>query len=344
MIKQRTIKQTASAVGIGLHSGRKVKLLMRPAPPDTGIVFRRVDITPAVDLPSRAEAVNDTRLATTLNEGKVIVSTIEHLMSALNGLGIDNLIVEVDAPEIPIMDGSGATFVYLIRSAGILEQPVPRRFVRVKKTIEVRDGDKWARLEPHNGMVLDFAIAFGHPAIDSTVQHAVVDLGLETYEQAVSRARTFGFVSEVELLRSMGLAKGGTLENAIVMDEFRVLNVGGLRSDDEFVKHKILDAMGDLYVLGHPLLARYVAYKSGHALNNRPASDMQQAPATDTVNINNVIRSNATPAQQPAAMPQQPVVTAPPLHSATLAVLTDQAVVATAENLGKKRIKHISTD
>ena len=242
---------------------------MRPAPPDTGIVFRRVDITPAVDLPSRAEAVNDTRLATTLNEGKVIVSTIEHLMSALNGLGIDNLIVEVDAPEIPIMDGSGATFVYLIRSAGILEQPVPRRFVRVKKTIEVRDGDKWARLEPHNGMVLDFAIAFGHPAIDSTVQHAVVDLGLETYEQAVSRARTFGFVSEVELLRSMGLAKGGTLENAIVMDEFRVLNVGGLRSDDEFVKHKILDAMGDLYVLGHPLLARYVAYKSGHALNNR---------------------------------------------------------------------------
>lgn len=269
MIKQRTIKQTASAVGIGLHSGRKVKLLMRPAPPDTGIVFRRVDITPAVDLPSRAEAVNDTRLATTLNEGKVIVSTIEHLMSALNGLGIDNLIVEVDAPEIPIMDGSGATFVYLIRSAGILEQPVPRRFVRVKKTIEVRDGDKWVRLEPHNGMVLDFAIAFGHPAIDSTVQHAVVDLGLETYEQAVSRARTFGFVSEVELLRSMGLAKGGTLENAIVMDEFRVLNVGGLRSDDEFVKHKILDAMGDLYVLGHPLLARYVAYKSGHALNNR---------------------------------------------------------------------------
>lgn len=158
MIKQRTIKQTASAVGIGLHSGRKVKLLMRPAPPDTGIVFRRVDITPAVDLPSRAEAVNDTRLATTLNEGKVIVSTIEHLMSALNGLGIDNLIVEVDAPEIPIMDGSGATFVYLIRSAGILEQPVPRRFVRVKKTIEVRDGDKWARLEPHNGMVLDLRL------------------------------------------------------------------------------------------------------------------------------------------------------------------------------------------
>lgn len=269
MIRQRTIKKTVSAVGIGLHSGRKVKLVLRPATPDTGIVFRRVDVTPPVDMPSRAEAVNDTRLATTLNEGKVIVSTIEHLMSALNGLAIDNLVVEIDAPEIPIMDGSGATFVYLIRSAGILEQAVPRRFVRVKKTVEVHDGDKWARLEPHEGLVMDFSIAFGHPAIDSTVQHAVVDLGKETYEKAVSRARTFGFVSEVELLRSMGLAKGGTLENAIVMDEFRVLNVGGLRSDDEFVKHKIMDAMGDLYVLGHPLLARYVAYKSGHALNNR---------------------------------------------------------------------------
>ena len=269
MIQQRTIRQTVSAVGIGLHSGRKVKLVMRPAAPDTGIVFRRVDLTPTVELPARAEAVNDTRMATTLNEGKVVVATIEHLMSALSGLGIDNLIVDVDAPEIPIMDGSGATFVYLLRSVGLLEQPKPKRFVRVKKTVEVRDGDKWARLDPHEGFILDFLIAFGHPAIDQTVQHAVVDLGEVTYEHAVSRARTFGFVSDVELLRSMGLAKGGTLENAIVMDEFRVLNVGGLRSDDEFVKHKILDAMGDLYVLGKPLLARYSAYKSGHALNNK---------------------------------------------------------------------------
>ena len=269
LIKQCTLKQSISAVGIGLHTGRKVKLVMHPAAPDTGIIFRRVDLTPTVELPVRAEAVNDTRLATTLNEGKVVVSTIEHLMSAFNGLGIDNLYVDVDAPEIPIMDGSGATFVYLIRSAGILEQNAPKRFVRVKKPIEVHDGDKWAKLEPHNGLVLDFVIAFGHPAIDSTVQHAVVDLGCETYEEAVSRARTFGFVSDVELLRSMGLAKGGTLENAIVMDEFRVLNVGGLRSDDEFVKHKILDAMGDIYVLGHPLLAKYSAYKSGHALNNK---------------------------------------------------------------------------
>lgn len=269
MLRQCTLKQTVSAVGIGLHSGRKVRLVMRPAAPDTGIVFRRVDVTPAVEMPAKPESVNDTRMATTLNEGKVVVSTIEHLMSALNGLGIDNLYVDVDAPEIPIMDGSGASFVYLLKSAGILEQAAPKRFVRVKKTVEVKEGDKWAKLEPHEGFVLDFRIAFGHPAIDSTVQRAVVDLSRETYESAVSRARTFGFVSEVELLRSMGLAKGGTLENAIVMDEFRVLNVGGLRSEDEFVKHKIMDAMGDLYVLGHPLLARYSAYKSGHALNNK---------------------------------------------------------------------------
>ncbi len=278
MLRQCTLKQTVSAVGIGLHSGRKVRLVLRPAAPDTGIIFRRVDMTPAVELLAKPEAVNDTRMATTLNEGKVIVSTIEHLMSALNGLGIDNLYVDVDAPEIPIMDGSGASFVYLLRSVGILEQNAPKRFVRVKKTIEVVEGDKWAKLEPHEGFILDFAIAFGHPAIDSTVQHAVVDLRRETYESAVSRARTFGFVSDVELLRSMGLAKGGTLENAIVMDEFRVLNVGGLRSSDEFVKHKILDAMGDLYVLGHPLLAKYSAYKSGHALNNKLLRALLAAP------------------------------------------------------------------
>ena len=270
MIKQRTLKRIVQATGVGLHTGKKVTLTLRPAPANTGVIYRRTDLNPPVDFPADAKSVRDTMLCTCLvNEHDVRISTVEHLNAALAGLGIDNIVIEVNAPEIPIMDGSGATFVYLIRNAGILEQPVPRRFVRVKKTVEVRDGDKWARLEPHNGMILDFAIAFGHPAIDSTVQHAVVDLGLETYEQAVSRARTFGFVSEVELLRSMGLAKGGTLENAIVMDEYRVLNVGGLRSDDEFVKHKILDAMGDLYVLGHPLLARYVAYKSGHALNNR---------------------------------------------------------------------------
>lgn len=269
MLKQCTLKQTIATVGIGLHSGRKVKLVMRPAGPDTGIVFRRVDITPAVELPARPAGVNDTRLATTLNEGKVIVSTIEHLMSALVGLGVDNVYIDVDAPEIPIMDGSGASFVYLIRSAGLIEQPADKKFVRVKKPVIVHDGDKWAKLEPHEGFILDFLIDFGHPAIDTTVQHAVVDLGQETYEEAVSRARTFGFVSDVELLRSIGLAQGGTMENAIVLDEFRVLNEGGLRSQDEFVKHKILDAMGDLYVLGRPLLARYSAFKSGHAVNNK---------------------------------------------------------------------------
>lgn len=269
MLKQCTLKQTISTVGIGLHSGRKVRLTMQPSAPDTGIVFRRVDLTPPVDLPARATDVNDTRMATTLNQGKVVVATVEHMMSALNGLGIDNALIDVDAPEIPIMDGSGASFVYLIRTAGLIEQNAPKKFVRVKEPVRVEESGKWAMLEPHEGFILDFEIAFGHPAIDKTVQHAVVDLGKETYEEAVSRARTFGFVSDVEMLRSIGLAQGGTLENAIVMDEFRVLNEGGLRSPDEFVKHKILDAMGDLYVLGHPLLAKYSASRSGHALNNK---------------------------------------------------------------------------
>lgn len=269
MLKQCTLKQTISTVGIGLHSGRKVRLTMQPSAPDTGIVFRRVDLTPPVDLPARATDVNDTRMATTLNQGKVVVATVEHIMSALNGLGIDNALIDVDAPEIPIMDGSGASFVYLIRTAGLIEQNAPKKFVRVKEPVRVEESGKWAMLEPHEGFILDFEIAFGHPAIDKTVQHAVVDLGKETYEEAVSRARTFGFVSDVEMLRSIGLAQGGTLENAIVMDEFRVLNEGGLRSPDEFVKHKILDAMGDLYVLGHPLLAKYSASRSGHALNNK---------------------------------------------------------------------------
>lgn len=269
MIEQCTLRQTISTVGIGLHSGRRVKLTLRPAAPDTGIVFRRVDLTPAVELPACTTNVNDTRLATTLNIGKVTISTIEHLMGCLNGLGIDNLYVDVDAPEIPVMDGSAAAFVYLIHSSGITKQGVPRKYVRVKKVVEVHDGDKWARLEPYEGFALDFTIAFGHPAIDATEQHAVVDFTRDNFARDVSRARTFGFVNDVELLRSMGLAQGGTLENAIVLDDFRVLNEGGLRSPDEFVKHKILDAMGDLYVLGHPLLARYTAFKSGHAINNK---------------------------------------------------------------------------
>ncbi|MBM6703323.1 UDP-3-O-acyl-N-acetylglucosamine deacetylase [Sutterella massiliensis] len=269
MFKQRTLGESIAAVGIGLHSGRKIRLVLRPAEPDTGIVFRRVDLTPPVDIPSHPLNVNDTRMATTVNIGPAAVSTIEHMMSAFNGLGIDNCIVEVNAPEIPIMDGSGASFVYLIHSAKVLEQDAPRKFVRVLKPVEVREGDKWARLEPHEGFRLSFTIDFGHPAIDATVQYADVDFSKVGYEQAVMRARTFGFVQDVEMLRALGLAQGGSLENAIVMDEFRILNPGGLRDGDEFVKHKILDAMGDLYVLGAPLIAHYTAMKSGHGLNNK---------------------------------------------------------------------------
>ena len=279
MLKQRTLKKVVTTVGIGLHSGRKVRLTLRPANPDTGLVYSRVDMDPPVVMQAEATRVNDTRMATTLNEGNVKISTIEHLMSALSGFGIDNCYIDVDAPEIPIMDGSGASFVFLIQAAGILEQDAPKRFVRVKRPVEVREGDKWARLEPHEGFKLAFSIDFGHPAIDATAQFVEVDLAKETYMSAVSRARTFGFVNDVEMLRSIGLALGGSLENAIVMDEFRVLNSDGLRSDDEFVKHKILDAMGDLYVLGHPLLAAYSAFKSGHALNNKLLRTLLDDPA-----------------------------------------------------------------
>lgn len=268
MLKQRTLKQIARTVGIGLHSGTKVELQLRPAAPNTGIVFRRTDLEPPVEIPAAATAVGDTRMATTLDAGGVKIATIEHLMSALCGLGIDNCYVDVDAPEIPIMDGSAASFVFLLQAAGIVEQEAPKRFVRVKKPVEIREGDKWARLEPHMGYKLAFSIAFNHPAIDATEQFVEVDFSRHHFVKDVARARTFGFVNDVETLRSMGLAQGGTLDNAIVMDEYRVLNADGLRADDEFAKHKILDAMGDLYVLGHPLLASYVAHKSGHALNN----------------------------------------------------------------------------
>ena len=269
MFCQRTLRDSVAAVGIGLHSGRKVRLVLRPAPPGTGIVFRRTDLSPAVDIPAAPLNVNDTRMATTVNIGPAAVATIEHLMSAFNGLGVDNCLVEVNAPEIPIMDGSGSSFVYLLHSAGLVEQCAPRKFVRILRPVEVREGDKLARLEPHEGFRLSCRIAFGHPAIDATDQTADMDFARVSYEQAVSRCRTFGFVQDVEMLRRIGLAQGGSLDNAIVMDEFRVLNPGGIREQGEFVKHKILDAMGDLYVLGAPLLAHYVAEKSGHGLNNQ---------------------------------------------------------------------------
>ena len=269
MVKQRTLKQIARAVGIGLHSGTKVQLALRPAAADTGVVFRRVDVNPPVDIPLMPENVVDTRMATTIGRGDVRVATIEHLMSALAGLGIDNCYVDVDAPEIPIMDGSAASFVFLIQAAGISEQSAPKKFARVVKPIEFRDGDAWARLEPYFGFKLKFSIAFNHPAIDATEQMVEVDFARDSYIKEVSRARTFGFVNDVEALRKAGLAIGGSFENAIVMDEYRVLNADGLRARDEIAKHKMLDAIGDLAVLGHPLIGSYVAHKSGHAINNR---------------------------------------------------------------------------
>lgn len=273
MIRQRTLKSLVRTVGIGMHSGTKVELVLRPAAADSGIVFRRVDVDPPVDIAVSPEAIGDTRMASTLVKGDVRIATIEHLMSALSGLGIDNLFVDVDAAEIPIMDGSAASFVFLLQSAGIVEVNAPKRFIRVRKPIEVRAGTgtdaKWARLEPYDGFRLRFSIEFNHPAIDATDQDVEVDFAREPYVTAVARARTFGFVNEVEALRAAGLGLGGNLQNAIVMDEYRVLNTDGLRSGDEFAKHKILDAMGDLYVLGKPLIAAYAAHKSGHALNNQ---------------------------------------------------------------------------
>ncbi|HYF57885.1 MAG TPA: UDP-3-O-acyl-N-acetylglucosamine deacetylase [Burkholderiaceae bacterium] len=274
MLRQRTVKALVRTEGVGLHSGQRVELVLRPAAPDTGIVFRRVDLPQPVDIRAEAFRVNDTRMASTLSaadtgEGaEVRVATVEHLMSALAGLGIDNLYVDVTAPEIPILDGSAGSFVFLIQSVGIVEQAAPKRFIRVTKPIEVRDGDKWARLDPHFGFKLRFSIDFGHPAIDATVQEVEVDFASHSYVEQIARARTFGFMHDVEALRAHGLAQGGSLGNAIVMDEYRVLNSDGLRSDDEFVKHKILDAIGDLYLVGHPLLAAYSAHKSGHAMNN----------------------------------------------------------------------------
>ena len=272
MFQQRTIKQLVKTTGVGLHSGRRVELTLRPAAPDTGIVFHRVDLPEVVDLPAQAAMVSDTRMASVLQSGSARVSTVEHLMSALAGLGIDNLHVDLTAEEVPIMDGSAATFIYLLRSAGIQEQLRPKQFLRVLKTVEVRQGEgdqaKWARLEPHDGFSLAFSIDFRHPAINSTASFAEIDFSTHSYVKEIARARTFGFVSEVEALRSAGLARGGSLDNAIVMDEYRVLNSDGLRYDDEFVKHKILDAVGDLYLIGKPLVARYVACKSGHAVNN----------------------------------------------------------------------------
>ncbi|OIQ96518.1 UDP-3-O-[3-hydroxymyristoyl] N-acetylglucosamine deacetylase [mine drainage metagenome] len=268
MLKQRTLKTLVSATGVGLHSGVKVTIAMRPAAPGTGIVFRRVDLDPPVDLKADPYSVGDTRLASCLERDGVKIATVEHLMSALAGLGIDNLYIDVDAAELPIMDGSAAPFVFLLQSAGILEQNAAKKFLRVRKRVEVKEGDKWARLEPYEGFRLSFSIAFNHPAVSQTGTQVTIDFAEHSYAREVARARTFGFMQDVEMMRDSGLALGGSLENAIVMDEYRVLNSDGLRYVDEFAKHKLLDAIGDLYLAGHPLLASFTAHKSGHALNN----------------------------------------------------------------------------
>ena len=273
MLKQRTLKSLTRAVGVGLHSGQRVELTLRPAAPDTGIVFRRVDLPDPVDIVMSATAVTDTRMASTVSCGNAKVATVEHLMSACAGLGIDNLYVDITAEEVPILDGSAASFVFLLQSAGIELQNVPRRFIRVLKPVEVREGsganEKWARLDPFHGYKLRFEIEFNHPAVDSSGQLVEFDMSKDSYSRDIARARTFGFTKDVEMMRANGLALGGGLDNAIVMDDYKVLNADGLRYDDEFVKHKILDAMGDLYVVGRPLLAAFSAFRSGHALNNK---------------------------------------------------------------------------
>nr|WP_315226677.1 UDP-3-O-acyl-N-acetylglucosamine deacetylase [uncultured Albidiferax sp.] len=302
MLQQRTLKSLTKAVGVGVHSGQRVELTLRPAPPDTGIVFRRTDLPTPVDIAMTAESVTDTRMATTVSNGSAKVSTVEHLMSACAGLGIDNLVVEITAEEVPILDGSAAAFVYLLQTAGIELQKAPRRFIRVTQPVEVREGtgtaEKWARLEPYHGYKLSFDIIFDHPAVDSTGQHVEFDLGSDSYTRDIARARTFGFTRDAEMLRANGLGLGGGMDNAILMDDYKVLNAGGLRYDDEFVKHKVLDAMGDMYMLGKPLLASYRAMKSGHALNNKLIRAlMQNTEAWEIVTFDDASKAPAGFAQ-----------------------------------------------
>jgi len=269
MIKQRTLKNISRATGVGLHTGDKVYMTLRPAAPNTGIVFRRTDLDPPVDIRARQDNVGDTRLSTTLMNGEVRVATVEHLLSAMAGLGIDNAYVDLSAPEVPIMDGSAGPFVFLLQSAGIEEQPVAKRFIRIKKPIKVQEGDKWASFEPFEGFKVGFSIDFNHPIISKRTSRAEIDFSTTSFVKEVSRARTFGFMRDIEMLREHNLALGGSMDNAVVLDDYRVLNEDGLRYEDEFVKHKILDAIGDLYLLGHSLIGAYHAHKSGHELNNK---------------------------------------------------------------------------
>jgi len=284
MLRQRTLKKLVRAAGVGLHTGKKVAMTLRPAQPDTGVVFRRTDLAQPVDIPARANLVGETRLCSALVQGDVRIYTVEHLMSALSGLGVDNVYVDLDGPEVPIMDGSAAPFALLLQQAGLEEQAAPKKFLRVKRRVEVRDGDKSACLEPYEGFKLSFSIVYDHPAFEKSTSSLTVDFADTPYLKEVARARTYGFMHDVEALRESGLALGGGLENAVVLDDDSVLNAEGLRFADEFIRHKVLDAMGDLYLLGRPLLAAFVAHKSGHALNNRLLRVLLADPgATETV-------------------------------------------------------------
>ena len=278
MLRQRTLQESIRSTGVGLHSGNKVTMQLSPAPVDTGIVFRRTDLSPIRDIPARADQVDETDLSTSLGRGEFQVTTVEHLLSALCGLGIDNAFIEIDSPEVPIMDGSAGPFVYLLQTAGVQEQSAAKRFIRVTREITVSDGDKVATLRPYEGFRVTFAIDFDHPVFKEQIGHAALDISSEAFVREISRARTFGFVHEFEYMRSRGLARGGSVDNAIVVDDYRILNEGGLRYDDEFVKHKILDAIGDLYLAGHQLLAEYEGVKSGHALNNRLVRALFEQP------------------------------------------------------------------
>ncbi|MDQ3732211.1 MAG: UDP-3-O-acyl-N-acetylglucosamine deacetylase [Pseudomonadota bacterium] len=269
MIKQRTLKNSIRATGVGLHTGEKIYLTLRPAAVNTGIVFRRIDLDTPVEIKADPHNVGDTGMATTLVKADVRISTVEHLLSAIAGMGIDNVYVDLSAPEVPIMDGSAGPFVFLVQSAGVIEQNAPKRFIRIKRSVKVEDGDKWARFDPFNGFKVGFTIDFDHPAFRDRSQHAELDFSTTSFVKEVSRARTFGFMRDIEMLRSRKLALGGSLDNAVVVDDYRVLNEDGLRYEDEFVKHKILDAIGDLYLLGHSLIGAFMGYKSGHDLNNR---------------------------------------------------------------------------
>lgn len=269
MLKQRTLKKAISATGVGLHTGDKVTLTLRPAASDTGIIFRRVDLPEPVEIKVQPDRVCDTRLCSALEHKGARIATIEHLLSALAGLGVDNIIVDLTAAEVPIMDGSSGPFVYLLQSAGIVEQAALKKFIRIKKSVEVHHDDKWVRFDPYFGFKIDFTIDFDHPVFEHSSQNVKIDFADNSYIKEISRARTFGFMHEVEYLRSNGLARGGSLDNAIVLDEYRIINNDGLRYEDEFVKHKVLDAIGDLYVLGHPLIGSFSAHKSGHAMNNQ---------------------------------------------------------------------------